>query len=269
MGSDSYQIRHVRKDKKKKLSCAKELCRFNKYFGNSVTLKKAFFKGESFVSGVEPNPIGKVPDVESFINLQTTNFPCLEKNIFSAWCLDNYRPLYEEAQNIPNGSGITEYELLSIIDPQAPAVSVSKANICERIIPSPFITIYFPSIIFILNQVERYENILEYSISDIQTAIWNLVNNPDLTKIILYEPLSILANVQFIITESIAAQNLWNENGQNTCKYLATNNIMGLLAFPKSILVGQELTCYQILVIQLSLCQFNKLFENCPKKCHC
>ena len=283
-------------NRKKALTCQKKVERFNKYYANSKCLKTGYF--EAFDQETpEISPSGTIPDIETYIPFNTVNFPCSEKLWLNTWCLDANDRVYEDylgGGEPPRDifdlmSGITSYELLALLDRDAPEVYINRALDpgfirlpCKPDAPviEPgfmcYYNDYFPAITYIFNQAERYEKQLNYSKYDIQLAIYNLVGNENPSQPKPVELRGVdkasLEKAKIIIDEALNAQALWEDNGQDTCKYLATNNILGVIAFPKNqvYLVNGDpfLFPFQVLVIQMDLDQFDKLIGKCPKKCY-
>ena len=246
--------RHCKCHKHKKCyNCREELAKFNKYFsstGSSNIMKKTFFQAGA--NAQAPGWPGQ---------LTSTSFPCSPEK-YDMWCADFNNDVYDISDEpfIPNGSGITSYEMLSLLAPNSGEVFLSKTSGGEY----PYFTTYFQGINFILNKVKMYIQVNMFTGTDVQGAIWNLIQNNDLSNL---NPDfgGIPENVRVIVDEAVAVQETWNQD-KNDCKYLLPNKRVGVLLFPQKLSNGQEEVSYQILLLSLTLCQFKKLVKQCHNK---
>jgi hypothetical protein len=186
-----------------------------------------------------PAPPQKDPNIASYVNLHIYSSPP-PPGLYNGWCFDVY--------DFINPGQTYNGLLVSLLDPHA-----------ADIIDHPLYTTYLQSLLYVFNNVERYESSpLNYSSNDIQVAIWTLLFTPSSLPDNPIDPINVPLitdglginpdNVRAIIADAAGAQYLWNAD-HDTCARLITNNIGGLLLLPTDSM-GQ---CTQIMTIMIEL----------------
>jgi hypothetical protein len=194
-----------------------------------------------------PDP-AKDPNIASYVNLHIYSSPP-PPGLYNGWCFDVY--------DFINPSQTYNGLLVSLLDPHAADIIVNEYNTCTH--DHPLYTTYLQSLLYVFNNVERYESSpLNYSSNDIQVAIWTLLFTPSSLPDNPIDPINVPLitdglginpdNVRAIIADAAGAQYLWNAD-HDTCARLITNNIGGLLLLPTDSM-GQ---CTQIMTIMIEL----------------
>jgi hypothetical protein len=195
-----------------------------------------------------PAPPQKDPNIASYVNLHIYSSPP-PPGLYNGWCFDVY--------DFINPGQTYNGLLVSLLDPHAADIIVNEYNTCTQ--DHPLYTTYLQSLLYVFNNVERYESSpLNYSSNDIQVAIWTLLFTPSSLPDNPIDPINVPLitdglginpdNVRAIIADAAGAQYLWNAD-HDTCARLITNNIGGLLLLPTDSM-GQ---CTQIMTIMIEL----------------